>query len=226
MTEIEELVDEQLEEGQPEQPSPAPAEDLKAIKAELASLRAQNAEIRNSERMWAERALKGTGGNIPQPEPAEPISGDAVLEAIEQDGVNGLKKLGFVSAAEVQQIVTQAVGAVKNETTILSEFPDLKNPKSEFYQKVNEVLAGPEFADVQGPGAIRLAAKQVRDQMNSNGNRRSDIEERLSVQSGVRDSAPTGSPSRSVTATSEQLEFAARMGVTPKQLAEQLRSSK
>jgi hypothetical protein len=223
MNDTEDIFDDGLEGQEPEAP-PSPAEDIKAIKSELASLRAQNAEIRESERVWAERALNGNRASA-QPEPqAEPISGEAVLEAIEADGVDGLKKLGFVSAAEVRQMVSQAVGAVKNETTILSQFPELSNPKSEFYQKVNVMLASPEYADVQGPGAIRLAAKQVRESMKATGDRKSDIEQRLSVQSGVRDSAPA-SPTKGVTATAEQLDFATRMGVTPKQLAEQLRSA-
>jgi len=223
MNDTDELIDDGLEGQEPEAPA-APTDDIKAIKSELASLRAQNAEIRESERLWAARALNGTGGSAPAAPEAEEISGEAVLEAIEQDGVNGLKKLGFVSAAEVKQMVSQAVGAVKNENTILADFPELKNPKSEFYQKVNELLASSEFSDVQGPGAIRLAAKQVREQSKSSGSRKSDIEERLQVQSGVRDSAPA-SPSKGATASAEQLAFAERMGVTPKQLAEQLRSS-
>lgn len=224
----EELIDDQIETGTdadpaPEAPAtPSPDDAVKAMKAELAATRARLAEVENSERIWAEKARKAA----PAPEAPKPeISGPELLDLIEKEGVAGLKKLGFVSASEVEAITEKVAGTVRSESTIYSEFPELKDANGAFYKAVNETLSSPDFADVQGPGAIRLAAKQVRKQMEGSTQRKSDIDERLRAQSGVRDSAPSAPPSKGVTATAEQLEFAARMGITPKQLTEQLRSA-
>lgn len=229
MTETEELpAPEELEEETPEGAAPAPKPEAsdKDLKSELAALRAQLNEVRASERMWAEKAL-GAANKPKDAEPVQDLSGEQLLDLIERDGLKGLKALGFVSAKEATELVQRAVEqatAPSSKANLMREYPDLKNPKSEFYQQVNELLSSDEFSDIQGPGAIRLAAKQVAEAMKSKSTTsRNDINSRLGAQSGTREGAPAPA-SRGITATQEQLEMAARLGVTPKQLMEELKA--
>ncbi len=227
----EEIIDEQVEVKDPEAPASeepakpaAPVEDVKSVKEQLAATRARLAEVERSERYWSEKAAKGAPV-AEAPKPQADIAGPELLDLLEKEGVAGLKKLGFVSADEVDARVAAGVAAVTAETSVLSEFPDLNNKGSDLYRKTNEILQSDDFRGVEGPGAIRMAAKQAKAALAGTSTRKTDIDSRLAVQSGARDGAGAPAPSRGVTATAEQLEFAAKMGVTPAQLTAELKAS-
>ncbi len=231
MNGTEELIDEQVEVKDPEaEPSEepakpaAPVEDTKALKAELAATRAQLNEVRNSERMWSERALKAAPA-AETPKAKAKLAGPELLDKLEKEGVDGLRDLGFVSADEVDSLVEQRVAAKAAEVNVYSEFPDLTREDSDLYRKTNEILHRPEFKGMNGPGIIRIAATQAREALKGVSTRKTDIDSRLAVQSGARDGAGAPAPVRGVTATAEQLEFAARMGVTKEQLNAELKAS-
>ena len=140
------------------------AAEVAALKAELETSKAQAAEQERTARFWYDKAKAGT--EKPAPAAAAEDPEPDVLDLITSKGAKGLaamlKKQGFVSGAEVDAKVNEKAAQITSEAQLLKEYPELGDPKSEFFQATAGFYGELKKEGVPERTAMKLAAQQAR----------------------------------------------------------------
>jgi hypothetical protein len=146
---------------------PAPAAAAAAVdpavdwQRQIDDLKEQVAEGQRTSQYWADKAKTGAPAAAAAPAEEE----DDVLEAITTGGAKGFdalaKKRGFIKTIEVEALIDSKASALTKEQELMSEFPDLKNKKSDFF-KDTAVAYGALIKQGTPPVvAMELAAQQT-----------------------------------------------------------------
>lgn len=183
-------------------------DEVTISKAELDSLRRERDEARQSERDWANMARRNNAP-APQPvveeeeglDPAdytdidEPqVKGDTpekLVDDLAAEGAAALGKRGFITAADAKRMAVEIAAKVTREligrerskmasdATIMAEFPDLKDQKSELWAETAKRYQRAVAMDPNAkktPAALYLAAEAARESLKAKnaGRRRED----------------------------------------------------
>lgn len=166
---------------------------------------------------------------------------EKLVDEIARDGVKALSKRGFVSAAEAQRIAvekaTEIAGKVArqivnnervkavSDNVLLTNFPELKDAKSELYQETAKIYREAVAMDpnaAKSPAALFLAAKSAKQTLDAKRDPEEDEEERL-----LRVSAQDGrTRGRRETAADDLIgpeaeSILKQMGITPEAFKEE-----
>ena len=229
-TEHEELLDdgsEELEdveagsEEQPEQPEAKEAKEgkeeksaLKAIRLELKELKGAISERDRALEYWRGKAEgKGTANSSAEGDDDEEDVklDDDLVDAISSNDPKriskALKSLGFVREKDVQRTIAGTRAAMTREAKLVSEFPELNDEKSPFYEATKKHYADLVADDPslkQSPATLRMAAKLAKAELES-GEGEESRASRISRQSGGRQVRRSSSQSGGSAEGSEEL---------------------
>jgi len=153
------------EEGQPGDKGKGKGKEPETVtlsKSEVESLRRERDEARESERYWSDRARGAAEPEEPK-EPADPDDDDpdpaqeTLVDDFSSTGIAALVKRGLVTKKDAKaliekiservatkvarQVVGQAQAKATADTTIMSEFGDLKDENSELFKQTKLELA-------------------------------------------------------------------------------------
>ena len=192
MTETAETADLELEDGfedTSEEPVVEPAKPDSGA-AETARLREQIAEAEANAKYWHEQA-KTAPRTAAAAKPAAKLS-ESMVDAISSEDPERIRKalgeLGFVSTDEVDRRVNAKANVVVTEQQLLAAYPDLNDPKSDFYRatavEYQRLIADPDMA--RSPNTMRVAAELARAKSGPTKTTESESERaaRVSRQSG------------------------------------------
>jgi hypothetical protein len=136
------------------------------LRREIRDLRRENRHmVKTIARPSAAAAAPAT--RKAEPEDDDPQLTVDLTEAVTANDPKALKKalneLGFVSKRDVDRMLAESKAEASKGVSIAQEFPDLVNPKSEFFKVTNAIL---QDLKAENPGVnemtlIRLAAKQA-----------------------------------------------------------------
>lgn len=235
-------------------------------KSELASIRRERDEARASEKYWADRARGQKEEREQKPvveeDPDDPDpANETFVDDLSTQGLGALTKRGIPTMKGVRemirteatkiarQIASETVGQAAQKATtesrIMTEFPELGEPESDFYKAVAaemRVLVKLDPGAAKSPTALYAAARAAKATLGAKAPaRRSsrDEEDRYDYQ-GTNDEedqrrlradsqgATRGRGSREVledddALSSQDREVISRMGITPKEFADQKR---
>jgi len=155
-------------------------------KAELAALRRDRDEARESEKFWADRARNGrepVAESKPEPEDDEPDEKtETLVDDFSTKGIKALVDRGLVTkkaaremvqkeAAKIaRQIVGEAQHRERADNTIMSEFADLKNSESELFKATRiemQRLANLDPEAAKSPIALYAAASTAKAKLDA-----------------------------------------------------------
>jgi hypothetical protein len=204
-----------------------PSPELTALQQQINDLKEQVAESQNTARFWAERAKQPAPMTVSAtPEPEDDTD---VLEKITVDGVKGLDELaakrGYIKRDEVRQIVQDERSSATKELELTTEYPDLKNKKSEFFQATAIHYGNLVRSGTPQPMAMELAARQTELQFLKEGKmkipgerekheREQDRLDRIRAQSGENGRRPApGADENDTELTAEQKHICDSMGI-------------
>jgi hypothetical protein len=207
-----------------EQASP----ELTALQQQINDLKEQVAESQNTARFWAERAKQPAPMTVSAtPEPEDDTD---VLEKITVDGVRGFDELaakrGYMKRSDVESMMDQKYTAVTKEAELTTEYPDLKNKKSEFFQVTAIHYGNLVRSGTPQPMAMEMAARQTELQFLKEGKmkipgerekheREQDRLDRIRAQSGENGRRPApGADENDTELTAEQKHICDSMGVS------------
>jgi hypothetical protein len=180
----EQLVDEQQPAGDKGGKGGKEPETITLSKADHARLVRERDEAVDSERRWSEQFRTGRGRQDPvveehEEEEEEEIdeATDTIVDDFSAKGVKALVDRGLLTKKdartlirkEAEKIAREVVGDVTRkataDTTIMTKFPELKDPKSELYQQTRIELQ--EMVDLdpsaaKSPTALYAAAKAAK----------------------------------------------------------------
>jgi hypothetical protein len=161
---------------------------------EIRQLRQEAKDLRANAQYWHQQAQQRGGANAEQPT-VEEIDDEAIIDELATKPREAMAKLGkasgFLTAAEVKTIVSQAVGdAVTKERAsqqrmgkLFSAYPELGRTDSEFHRAVIaevEQLAR-DFPDMPDDTRIAIAARTIHKSQRSDGRTR---DQRIRSQAG------------------------------------------
>jgi len=145
-------------------PPPAAAEDVAAIKAELAAAKADAAEKARVADYWYGQRAQAAAPPTPEPEP-EPEEDIDVLDALTTKGMKGLDEIlakrGYVRGDEVDARVNSRANQLAAENQLLTAYPDLQDDKSEFFQATAQHYNDLRRQGVPDAVAMRQAARNA-----------------------------------------------------------------
>lgn len=135
-------------------------------------LRREIRDLRRENRHMVKTIARPSAAAAPATRKADVEEEDVVLdvdltELVTNNDGKGLKKvlakLGVPTRSEVQNMLAEARAEGARGATLAQEYPELVNPKSEFFKTTNAIL---QDLKVENPGVnemtlIRLAAKQA-----------------------------------------------------------------
>lgn len=195
----------------------APAADPNVVtlsKKEFESLKARQTELENGMRYWADRAERSAPAAAAKQEAEadddgedwseSDIPADKLIDLLTTEGKAGLKKAGLVGRGDLKAILekqeakfnqrleslTSRQKAASDEQAILSQYPDLAKPDSEFFANVLEEIkaSGAAIDPKKGidPTLLRMAARNVKRTMDAAAEmaKRSDRAARIAAQAG------------------------------------------
>lgn len=153
---------------QPEQQQADPKAELQALKRENEALKGRVTETEESARYWHSQAkgnpAKGRaeeqGDGTPKPEDDETDmlelagKGPAAMK-------DWLKKSGFMSAAEVQNITNAKASQLVREAQLTQRYPDLQDKDSEFFKATASEYQSLKARGVPEVEAMELAAERA-----------------------------------------------------------------
>lgn len=198
-------------------------ENVTIPKAQLEALTRSLGEAQGDAKYWAGVARTGAGAGRPAAEPpagedeqeievdeSEFLDPDALtglldgdtpeklVDEIAANGVEALRKRGFVTAAEAQRIAVQKATEVANRVAksvvsternknatdrqIVGNYPDLQNPESELFQETAKIYREAVAMDPnakKSPAALMLAAKAAKTIIDARHSAQETEEERL-----------------------------------------------
>lgn len=157
----------------------AEAKAARDYEAEIARLKAENAEKDQVAIYWHKQAQKSQPDDDDDPpakgaktakkdEPDEDDDPDKFVNKLTTQGAGAivelLNKRGFMSAKQVQELVDSRVSAVTRTEQLYAEYPDLRNESSELFKETQK-----EFGDIialdkslkNSPATIKLAVKSA-----------------------------------------------------------------
>jgi len=170
-------------------------ENVTITRAELASLNRRLEESEKSERDWAAFHRNGAPRNAAAPvEEEEEDASEFLDDSVNDDGVEGdtpeklvdefaaegvaaLKKRGFITAKDAQKLAADTAVRVAREligrerqksasdTTIMGEFPELKDQNSELFKataKIYQKAVAMDPGATKTPVALYLAAQAAK----------------------------------------------------------------
>lgn len=215
---------------------PSPRE-LKELRRRIDELSSELRTRSESEQFWAKKYQDAVSAPPPAKGPAAAatteVSDDPaeLVDDITQNGTGALRKRGFITREEVEQIVRQAAPEVVDsainarvndmewERTFFEEFPDMKNTQSKFYQETVAAarqIAGNDEEAKKSRITLRSAAILVKERMKGNGGGRSFTQEqRIAGQSAP----PTYRSSSNSHLSSQTQEALRQMKMDPKTFA-------
>lgn len=169
-------------------PAAEPQVDAKALQAEIDRLKAENVEKENALRYWHEAATKAKPAESKKPDEAKKSeeTDEDPIEILSREGVKGLDRLmekrGYVRADQVDSRINQKAQIIAAENELAAAYPDLKDPKSEFFQETAKHYAQLKQRGIPEHEAMRLAAEKAELDSYKSGKRltRSEKEERES----------------------------------------------
>lgn len=161
-------------------------------KAELAALRRERDEARESERFWADRArgkppeAQRTAETKDDEEDDQDLPEDENIDALVTDfstkGVKALVSRGLITKKMAKEIAAQVAGKVARQMitaerekattdhTIMSEFPELNDPESELFQATRtelQRLVKIDPAAGKSPAALYSAASIAKAKLDA-----------------------------------------------------------
>src|SRR6202042_646503 len=96
---------------------------------------------------------------------AEPESDVDLLDVIGTKGAKGLdevlKSRGYVSKADVENLIAAKVDQVTREGTAVERFPELKDRESEFFKLTTKNVAALKGQGITGVNATEIAAERA-----------------------------------------------------------------
>lgn len=129
---------------------------------QIDDLKEQVAEGQRTAQYWSDKAKAGAPAAAAVTPPEEE---DDVLEAITTGGAKGFdalaKKRGFVLKSEVEALIDSKATALTKEQELMSEFPDLKNKKSDFFKDTAVAYGNLVKQGTPAIVAMELAAQQT-----------------------------------------------------------------
>lgn len=144
--------------------TPPPAEDVAAIKAELAAAKAEAAEKTRVADYWYQQRSQAVAPPEPKAEP-EPEDDTDILDVLTTKGTKGLdeilSKRGYVRADDVEARVNAKANQLATENQLLNSYPDLKDDKSEFFQSTAQHYNDLRRQGVPDAVAMRQAARNA-----------------------------------------------------------------
>jgi hypothetical protein len=176
-------------------PVVAPKDDYVPLtRAQAESLQRERDESRQSEKYWADMARNGRTAEPPaepddeddarqfidEDDAPDGIDGDTPEKLVDEfaaQGTKALDKRGYVKAADVKkmaaeiavkvarQMIGQQVVRSTTDNTIMTQFPELKDPKSELYAATAKLYQEAVAMDPNAkktPAALYLAAKAAK----------------------------------------------------------------
>jgi hypothetical protein len=203
-------------------PSPAPAGDAAAHQKEIDDLRAQLSESQRGMQYWYEKV---SGGGEPAPaKPAADADADVdVLDLITTKGLKGLDevlaKRGFARQTDVDAKVEARAQQLVKETQLVGQYPELKDPKSEFFKSTAAHYGQLKKQGVGEALAMEIAAQRTRLELLESGKaetpaqrkkkdddqKEADRRARIAAQAGDRGNrAPEGSEDDDTVTPDEQ----------------------
>jgi hypothetical protein len=152
-------------------PVAAPAEDVAALKARIAALEGEtttlkttNTEHQRNAQFWYEKARGGATVDPPKPK-EEPDAEVDLLELITTQGTKGLtaylKKQGLATRDQVESLVNTRAAQLTTEQQLLTQYPELGDKKSEFFQTTAGHYGELKKEGVPEATAMRLAAQMT-----------------------------------------------------------------
>lgn len=170
-------------------------DELKALRRDLERTREELRAVTQSERHWAEMAMKAAPV-AEKPKPAEDADdgpddfgndGTDAIDLLSTKGLKGLVEKGLMTQRAARKLVRELtakqaealnaqieeriaaamdakIGALTKSASLVTEYPDLGNPKSELYQETQEQLRilVEEEPELKGRAvALKIAAKQA-----------------------------------------------------------------
>ena len=195
--------------------TPPKDETVTISKAELEGLRRENQERGEAARYWAGVARTSNGnGAAPAEAAGEPeyeldasefLDADApdgltddtpekLVDEFAAQGVNALKKRGFITAADAQRIAVEAAGKVAQvimgrerqkrvtDDQLLGQFPELRDQNSELFKETAKIYREAVTMDPSAkktPAALFLSAKAAKQMITSRGPNDEDEQDRL-----------------------------------------------
>lgn len=140
-----------------------------ATAKELATAKTSLSEKDTALQFWHEKATKGA------PAAAAAVVEDDVdlLDVIGTKGTKGLKeilnKAGYVSKADVENLIAAKVDQVSREGTAVERFPELKDKDSDFFKQTRKNVAALKEQGITGVNATEIAAERTYLQMLEDG---------------------------------------------------------
>ena len=202
------------------------APDSDALNAEIAELREQIQESNRTAEFWAAKARNTDAAPVAQVEDDEPD----VLDAITSGGAKGFdalaKKRGFVQRDEVESLINQRASALTTEQMLMTEYPDLKDKKSDFFKEtavhyrtlvqkgvpqVEAMQLAADKAQLEGLRSGKIKSPGEQTKADKEATRLARVAAQSDPVSGRRPAAPT---EEDQTLSLEQKHIAAAMGIS------------
>lgn len=220
--------DDEREDGDsaPGERKAAPAEDLEAAKRaqraqeeRIARLERELSETRQAQQFWAQQK---------QEEKAPPVDPENWLEEIESKGAAAFEGR-FATPEQVQEQVNRAVqqlqtGSVQEQ--FAKDYPELTDPTSDLYQKVDELLGGKYAEIARVPqtkfAALKLAAAEAKKELERGDRLRGQRAGAAGAYRPINGGNGGNGGTRSTALTPSQRAFAAHLRVPSKAVLESL----
>jgi hypothetical protein len=214
--------DERGDDDAPPEPKAKPAVDpeefkrsQRAAEERIARLERELSETRQAQQFWAQQQQEPA-------KPAAPVDPDNWLEEIESKGAAAFEGR-FATPEQVAESVNRAVQQIQSKSVqdqFASEYPELTDPTSDLYQKVDELLTGKYAAIARVPQtkfeALKLAAAEAKSQLERGDRLRGQRAGAAGAYRPINGGNGGGSGSRSTALTPAQRLFASKLEVPQK----------
>lgn len=139
-----------------------PAKDAAALEREIEQLKQSNGELQRTAEFWRGKASDKPADKTPPPATEDDVD---LLAVIATKGVKGLdevlKKRGYISKEEADQLVNAKAGLLKTEEQLYDQYPELKDQNSEFFKATAAEYRQLKNAGVPEHLAMSMAAKST-----------------------------------------------------------------
>ena len=150
--------------GTPAAAAAPTAEQVAALNAKITALEGTVTEHQRNAQFWFEKAKGGATAEPPKPR-EEPEGEVDLLELITTQGTKGLtaylKKQGLATRGEVESLVNTRAAQLTTEQQLLTQYPDLGDKKSDFFQTTAGHYGELKKEGVPEATAMRLAAQMT-----------------------------------------------------------------
>lgn len=245
------------EEGEEQTPEPTPQElkaQLREEKRARGAADALAAERLATLEFWKKREEREAKRPSPAPIPAAPAEPDPLAEldllallteapnpdqvkqvftkSVKQQIARELNSGNYVSKADMENYISQIVSGANDMSKLVADFPDLGDPKSEFFvetqKQIAEMQSDPSNQQVPHAKLYRMAALEVKAAMIDAGKYNKepaeDRYERIANQRGGSRGKPQ--PTSGTSLSADQKAMAAKFGLSEKQYLEGVKQTR